>query len=166
LRLHHPAIAILVGSALLFFLPGLPTWVPRIDSRGKTRPGKADGRTDESLALQLEEKRRALFQFVEAKAAVARELAAGRLTLFEAASRARHVDHQNPDFHWEEFRRGTPGGNDDERHCWEVIELLRGHLSEGPHAEELVTRHTAELQRHLDRGPLCLPNQGAVDEGP
>ena len=61
-----------------------------------------------------------------------RDLADGKRTLLESASRLREVELQNPYFLWEEYRRWHPEACDDECHCREAIELLRGVLPPGP----------------------------------
>ncbi len=115
-------------------------------------------------AQQLEEKEQILLRCIEAKAAVARELAGGGLTLFEAASKTHEIDLQNPYFNWKEFRRCTPGSCDGERSCREVIECLCATLPQSPENESLVARYETELQKHLDRGTLRLSERGDAAE--
>jgi hypothetical protein len=92
------------------------------------------------------------------KKVLAEGLATGRLTLPEAAARARALDRAAPDFPWEAFRLTRPGQSDEERHCREVIEHVRANLPLGPTlSEELALRLEAELQAHLAAGTLRLP---------
>ena len=94
----------------------------------------------------------------DAKQEVARELASGRLTLLEAAARARDIDRAAPDFPWAGFRLADPAGPDDERHCREVIGLIRATLPHtDPATEAAARRCEADLRSHVARGTLRLP---------
>jgi hypothetical protein len=94
-----------------------------------------------------------------ARGALGQELAEGRLGLLEAAARSRDLDRAAPYFQWDEFRRGYPGDSDDERHCREVIELLRSRKSPPGAAptEEQARSLEGELRDRLSRGSLRLP---------
>jgi hypothetical protein len=98
------------------------------------------------------------------KQAVVRDLAEGRLELLEAAARLRELDRRNPEFSWELFRQQMPGSSDEERHCRQVIRLIRT-LSATEAYEDRVRHFEAELQGHIDRGTLRLPDvsPGAAD---
>jgi hypothetical protein len=94
-----------------------------------------------------------------AKQAVEAELAAGRLSLLEAAAHFRALDHTGPPFNWEMFHQSWPGQTDDESHCREVIERLKNLPPSGCYQrEELVGRLEDELRENLTRGTLRLPD--------
>jgi hypothetical protein len=83
---------------------------------------------------------------------IIRELAAGRLTLPEAAARYREVDLRCPLFQAEVFRRKYPAASDEERYCLVVIQRVR--YAEPLGAErigELVARLEAELREQSAR---------------
>jgi hypothetical protein len=109
----------------------------------------------------LDRKKDAVRRRTEAHAAVARDLAGGRLTLPEAAARSREADRRCPEFNWEAFRRGQPSASDDERYCRQVIAHLRcfAPLGAGP-SEELARRLEGELEEQLASGTLRLPESG------
>ena len=146
----------------LLALTALLVW-PRPSPAGLSRRGEPGGFGEEvRRADRLEHKRVVLARSLAAKEAIVLDLAGGKLTLLEAASRLREVRLQNPYFLWDEFRRGRPESCDDERHCREAIELLRGALPPGPDGERVVACHEAELHRHLTGGTLRLPTSDAA----
>jgi hypothetical protein len=152
-----------VVCVALLSLTALLVWATRPGPAGSSRRGASDGFEEEArLADRLEHKRVVLARSIEAKEAIVRDLAGGKLTLLESASRLREVRLRNPYFVWEEYRRWHPGSCDDERYCREAIELLRGALPPGPDGERVVAGHEAELHRHLTCGTLCLPTSGAA----
>jgi hypothetical protein len=109
-------------------------------------------------AEALERSGQGIMQRGEERRAVARDLAAGRLMLLEAAARVRDLDRADPAFPWEAFRLRTPGATDDERHCREVIASIENLLpADSPEREAALRRCAAELQEHLARGTLRLP---------
>jgi hypothetical protein len=86
---------------------------------------------------------------------VSRELAAGRCTLLEAASQYRALYRGDPIL-VQALRHGYPGTTDEERVCRWVITYTRVALEDQPGAAGLGARLEAELQGHLERGPLRL----------
>ena len=98
---------------------------------------------------------------IQAKEVVAGDLATGRLTLVDAAARFRDLDEQPPRRNPEELGGARPGMTDDERHCRDVIAFLRQMLltPEDPDSP-VITRLEQELQDHLGRGNLRLPQAG------
>ncbi len=119
---------------------------------------KGSGPAERGRRDRLDREREAIGRRHEAKDGLARELAEGRLTLLEAAARARDMDREDPDFPWDGFRAEGPGASDDERHCLEVIAHLRTSLPLGPApSEELARRLEEELRRHREGGTLRLP---------
>jgi hypothetical protein len=110
---------------------------------------------------RLDRAREAVQVRLRAKAVIARDVTEGRLTLQEAAARMRDLDRRTPGFQWEMFRLQHPSATDEERHCREVIGHIRSNIPLGPPlTEELVRRLEAELQGHLNRGTLRLPDVG------
>jgi hypothetical protein len=113
----------------------------------------------EQEARVLEQRREEMVRRNRRKARVAQALAAGRLSLLEAAGYYRALDLGPPAIDWERFRGHWPGSNDAERHCHEAIEWA--HPSAGlegdPRGQEVRNRLCAELAEHLRRGPLRLP---------
>jgi hypothetical protein len=97
-----------------------------------------------------------------AKGRLAVDVAAGRLTLLEAAARFRELNSQWPPFDWHLWRGFIhvrfPGVSDDEGLCRQVIICAKSALWEKPEEAELVAcRLEAELDEHLRHGTLRLP---------
>jgi hypothetical protein len=90
-----------------------------------------------------------------ARRRVALDLAAGRLTLLEAAEHFRDLNGSYPGFSWYQFRHHFPGSSDDERHCRQVIQFVALETETGP-AAVARKRLEAELEGHLRRGTLRL----------
>jgi hypothetical protein len=88
---------------------------------------------------------------------VADEVRADRLTLLEAAARARDIQSASPFFPWERFRESHPAGSDDERFCQMVIDLVRLPSSPRGGSDPVIDRLQADLEEHLSRGTLHLP---------
>jgi hypothetical protein len=111
------------------------------------------------VCVRLDHQLDAILHHEEARGALGQELAEGRLGLLEAAARSRDLDRSAPYFQPDEFRRGFAGDSDDERHCREVIALLRSRKSPPGAAptEELARRLEGELRDRLSRGTLRLP---------
>jgi hypothetical protein len=93
-----------------------------------------------------------------AKRKVAAELAAGRLTLVEAAARIRHLK-DGPDNFWTFIRANERGNSDEERLCRHVIGWTEATLFNRPaEAARITARLEAELKNHLRRnGKVILP---------
>jgi hypothetical protein len=97
-----------------------------------------------------------------AKGRLAADVAAGRLTLLEAAAAFRDLNRQWPPFDWDRWRRilhyRYPGVSDEEALCRQVIDCTRTKLWEKQEeAEKAVRRLEAELDEHLRHGTLRLP---------
>jgi hypothetical protein len=90
----------------------------------------------------------------EARRRIALDLAAGRLTLLEAAEHFRDLNEAYPGFSWIQFRDHFPGSSDDERHCRQVIKFVA--LESPPGQAAAPGRLEAELRGHLRRGTLKL----------
>jgi hypothetical protein len=89
---------------------------------------------------------------------LARDVAAGRLGLVEAASGYRDLAADDPAFNQEVFRRAYPCASDEESYCRQVIAFVRETLRDHPGADPaVVERLEAELQDRLERGDLTLP---------
>jgi hypothetical protein len=139
---------ILKGSAVVA-LPGLLLcgllWVSSLgrdcwpeSCRSLAGVWREGDRIDEALRLIVRRE--------EAKKGVVRDLLAGRLTLRQAAALFRDLDRGPPAFNWEEFRRAYPCDTDEERHCREVIDCVRGVLpANSPESEAIARRFEAEL---------------------
>jgi hypothetical protein len=106
----------------------------------------------------LEALHRTLFACLEDKDQVARELAAGRLSLVEAAARFRAIARETPGFDRAVFRRVHGGDSEEESYCWAVIQRVRDLLADHPaHAQEVAWRLEAELQELLHSRPPSFP---------
>jgi hypothetical protein len=141
------ALALVPGLAAAV---GLDLWnVPAVvDALG--RESERDRRLDEAvLAVQ---RRTAL------KAEVAGDVAAGRLTLVEAAARFRRLDADAP----EDYRRGwlatAEGGSEAERYCRQVLAHVGGVLGGRDGAADILARLNRQLEEALARGDLRLPD--------
>lgn len=92
------------------------------------------------------------------KQRISRRVAAGRMTLFEAAAHFRDIARQFPEFNWSAFRAAHPGASDDERHCHAVIAFVHGELGEdGSFAEATHDQLRQQLADRLRSGPIRLP---------
>ena len=94
----------------------------------------------------------------EARAELVFELAAGRLTLVEAAARIRDLYGSTPSF-WEGLRMAEKGNTDEERLCRHAIGWVESMLADRPcEASAVAARLEAELGDHLARhGKVILP---------
>jgi hypothetical protein len=99
---------------------------------------------------QLSDDIDALNRILEAKQALARDVADGRLRLAEAARRFHDLDAGAPHFNTEAFRRAYPGSSDEERYCREVIGYAAAAVDDEPsRAAAVRLRLEAELDDHL-----------------
>jgi hypothetical protein len=141
-----PCAAFLSASALLVAL-----LLGRDGSGGRGSEDEPVAGEDDRIEREVAacERRR------EARRRIALDLAAGRLTLLEAAEHFRDLNEAYPGFSWIPFRRHFPGSSDDERHCRQVIKFVA--LEGGPgRAATARERLEAQLQDHLRRGTLRL----------
>jgi hypothetical protein len=85
---------------------------------------------------------------LEGKQEVVRELLERRLTLRQAAAQFQTLNAACPDYNWEGFRAAFEGGDDEERHCRQVLSFARMHLGpeSGP-GNELIKELAVELER-------------------
>jgi hypothetical protein len=94
---------------------------------------------------------------LERKSEIARELIAGRLTLFEAAARFKAVNAARP-ANLPPILDPYPGATYEERLCRQVIVFADTELEGSYDRAEFVARLEADLQEHLDRhGTVVLP---------
>jgi hypothetical protein len=91
----------------------------------------------------------------------ARDLLAQRVTLLEAAAQIRDMPVPVCAFNLDVFLAANPGETPAESYCRAAIGAVSGYLSDQPGAADAVRRLEAELQRHLEHGPLHLPARGA-----
>jgi hypothetical protein len=70
---------------------------------------------------RLDDQMRVVRRRVAEKARVARQVAAGWLSLVDAAAAYRDLDRDDPNYNADPFRRAYPGGSDEERYCRQVI---------------------------------------------
>lgn len=118
--------------------------------------------TEQGRHDRLEVQGKMQFQRLETKNRIAALVADGRMPLLEAAARFRDLDHQPPEFQWDQFRLRFPGNSDDERHCWEVIAAIPIAGDPGTETLEVVERLEAELREHLARREVFhLPESGS-----
>jgi hypothetical protein len=124
-------------------------------------PAAADPETERGR--QLNEQLRTILCRCSEDQRLAREVAAGRLGLVEAAAGYRDLTADDPTFNQEAFRRAFPGGSDEERYCRQVIAFVRETFRKQPGADPaVVERLEAELQDRLERGDLSLPGPDDV----
>jgi hypothetical protein len=147
--LLHVGIAALVGALSLL------AWVCWKDD---LFPGGPGSDSEERRRDHLEQKCRALSRRLKRKHRLAQAVLARQVTLLEAAAYFRALNHQRPDFHWDQFRAVTPGDSDDERHCHEVIHWVHLAIADTDPclAEAERANLSSELSDHLRRGPLRL----------
>jgi hypothetical protein len=138
---------LLVGGAYALARPlGFEFWGPPDQSAWLEQERARDAELRAKIAATHEREL--------AKARVAQALLDERLTLVQAAARFRDINRSRADSPWEQFRARFPGDSDDERHCRQAADALRGFG-----AESVARARTleAELQAHLDGGTLRLP---------
>jgi hypothetical protein len=97
-----------------------------------------------------------------AKGRLAADVAAGRLTLLEAAAGFRELNSRWPPFDWRLWRQFIHGRfsgvSDEEGLCRQVIGCAKSTLWQQPEkAEQVARRLEAELDQHLRHGTLRLP---------
>jgi hypothetical protein len=159
-RLPWATPLVLVGAAVLAALALLarPRWRP------DSLPGDGGPDAEEVRGADLEQEVRDVHRRLTRKERVARAVADGRLTLWEAAACFRTLNHRPPPFAWERFRAAWPGDSDDERHCHEVIHwaYLTVGRADARRAEALRASLRAELSERLGRGPVRLPERGEL----
>jgi hypothetical protein len=132
-----------------------------------------------ALTVQLEEERlrqeeltardEAALAQVAARGRVVDDLAAGRLTLREAADAFAALNGA-PDYPREAFDGSFPGASDEERCCQSVLAWARQRLRGRPGGDEVIRRLEAELKEVLavgrwvndprHEGPQCLEPAG------
>ena len=114
---------------------------------------RGDPRQEQALQVDVLHRSRQLQEVTE-------EVVAGRLSLLDAAGRMRDFQSASPYFNWERFRESHPAGSDDERFCRMVIDLAYPlGLKDEPQREAVARRLEAELEEHLRRGTLRLPER-------
>jgi hypothetical protein len=98
-----------------------------------------------------------------AKIRCALAVSQGRMGLLDAAACWLAL-HRQPPFAWDMFREAHLGGSDEERHCWAVIDMATDILDEEDPclAQTFRAGLERELQGHLRRGPLSLPEQAVA----
>ena len=85
----------------------------------------------------------------EERQAIIDRLAAGRISLFEAAAEFKRLNAQpNPSAY--RFFKELPGDNDDERTCWQVISWLEANSRQLPPSQQhlLLDHVKAELREY------------------
>jgi hypothetical protein len=131
-----------------------------------TSPGLAAADPETERSRRLDEQLRIVHRRFLEQQWLARDVAAGRLGLVEAAAGYRDLTADDPSFNGEVFRRAYPGGSDEERYCRQVIAFVRVTLHEQPGPDRAVVgRLEAELQDRLERGDLSLPGPDDVRPG-
>lgn len=157
LRLSLSAGLVVAGVFGMSF--ALPRWPAQTSSASPDLP-EAGGRMEmeqrwsDELDVRLAEAARK----IEAKRQTVRALAAGQLSLLEAAARFRELDRKDPHFPWPVFRRHYPYPTDEERHCRAVIATAESEFwPVSSEAATLVARLNAELAEHRKEGRLRLP---------
>jgi hypothetical protein len=150
------ALPVVVLAWSLAGRPDLGSIMPDLaDSLLRAEQGRKDRE-------RLDERLREAQRRFEAKRQVAWDLIEGKVTLTEAAARARALDRASDGFGWESFRTVRPGASDEELHCREVIDVIRGVFGDDPERYRPVTDPLEEeLQRLLDSGTLTLPEVSA-----
>lgn len=84
---------------------------------------------------------------IEEKTRLAEEVAAGRMTLREAASRCAALNRDNPSLRPDIWRTAYPGATEEERHCREVLAYVRSVVQDDPAGVSVVARLEAELRK-------------------
>jgi hypothetical protein len=148
------ALTVLVGGLSLF-----PSWGAAVGLDFRDLPASVDAiERNLSESEQLDQELLAAERRASAKQAVARQLAAGRLTLLEAAARFRDIEgsQESPPFiAAAEYRRPGSAG---ERFCRTAINLAEAESAAAPGAsDDRIRALRDELRDRLRRGDLRLP---------
>jgi hypothetical protein len=145
-----------VGLTALLSL--FPSWAAAVGLDLWTVPGAVDELGQEANRdEQLDEALQATQRRTVAKAELAQEAAAGRLTLFEAAARFRDLDAGVTEDYRCGWRHLAEGASDEERYCRQVIGYARLALRDRSDGPALLDRLRAQLDEALARGDLRLP---------
>jgi hypothetical protein len=160
-----------LGAALALITAALhfaPWWGPAVGLDDWDLPGLAarlqeEQRRQQELEVQLLASRGQ----AAARARVGDDLAAGRLTLREAAA-ALCALNEDPDFPREQFRAAFPGASDEERCCRAALAWARQRSQGRPGEDEVLRRLEEELQEALgNRGQHAAPSPpGPPSAGP
>jgi hypothetical protein len=118
--------------------------------KGQARDDELQADCDAAIAL------------VTAKSQVGGDLARGRITLLEAAARLRELDRLEPPVVLAQIRQTYPASSEMERCCREAITWVESWLEGHPeHDQAVLLRLRAELDEHLQRGTLEVPEPAA-----
>jgi hypothetical protein len=157
-RLSHPAVGLCILAALL---SGLTLWEHLAGGLSESSlselafPGLARAqerrRQLEADTVVERARRRHIDELIE-------DMAEGRRSLLDGASRMRELYRDQPRIVWERIRMRFPDMSDDERFCrlliGEVESFLRG--EEPARARSVVARLEHELEEHRRAGTLRL----------
>lgn len=92
----------------------------------------------------------AILTLEQSRKELVRNLAAGQLSLREAAARLRVVDRRFSAHTDRELRSRFAGLSDEERYCWRMVFVARAELSLwGEQRDEVIARLEAELRETL-----------------
>ncbi len=159
-RPSYPILAVCVAAA---FLSALAAWE---NATGGLSNGPASDLFIPGLRA-ARERRRQLDAEVAAEQArrrqideLDREVAAGRLSLLDGASRLRELHRGGPPSVWLNACRRFPDMSDEERSCRLLIGDVEAYVLavDSPRAAAVVARLEAELGDHLRRGTLRPPD--------
>jgi hypothetical protein len=154
-----PRLGALPAAIVLSSLIGLVIWATQPAPVDENAIRKTGLQTEqERFDQQLEEGLRAIRRKEAALSKIGQDLADGRLTLLEAASKARDLHRDDAEIFTEMFRTRNPTMSEAERRCREVIKYLPLSLPGGPDVNTLFAHFEAELELHLECGTLCLEN--------
>jgi hypothetical protein len=141
-----------LGVAAFLLYSGGGGWFPEL---GEWPGARRELEEAERRSAELTEQAQGGVARLWAKERVAEEVIAGRLTLRQAAARYRHLARAHPGFFWKQYREAYPGPTDWERHCQEVLALVRHRLRDRPdQARAVLDRLGAEWPAALDERDL------------
>jgi hypothetical protein len=141
------ALALVPGLAAAV---GLDLWNVPAALNSLREAAEIDGRLDEDLlAVQL---RMAL------KDEAAEDVAAGRLTLVEAAAQFRRLDADASEGYRQGWRLLAEGDSDEERYCRQVLNYAEVALRDRAAAADVLAGLNRQLEEALARGHLRLPD--------
>jgi hypothetical protein len=138
-----------------------PTWTARLglDSLGLAALEEQMAR-ERQRSAELDRLNQLVYPRLVAKYQVTAALAAGRLSLLEAAARFRALDQMAPGHPPAIFHSYYAGSSDEERYCRQAIQLLRASRNSASEQTALAEQLEAELSEHLAHGTLHLPESG------
>jgi len=142
--------------AIFTILLGIKMTPPEEFSVGDNVGGEDTLEYQLRLSKELDAWRESLLRRMAAKRRIVDELAAGRLTLLEAAARFRSLNREAPFRERRLIHLLQPGRSPEERYCRAVLNFAESRLREDASTKVFLASLERELQEHIRNGTLRL----------